>query len=232
VGYALGWSGQYESAQKVKERLTLVIPVTLLIIFFLLYLNTRSIAKTLIVILVVPFSVVDAIWAVDALDYNMSIAVWVGIIALLEIDAETGVFLLLYLDLAYHKAKRGHPEFSKAISTKPLLKARQKTTAPEIHDLRDQDHRFSAETLVHGHRLRNHEAHRRSHNRRHLHFVYSRTAGLSRHLRGLQRDISRKSSHSTQKQPAATRNRGLLRWHLRRFTIADNHALSHVCDQA
>jgi Cu(I)/Ag(I) efflux system membrane protein CusA/SilA len=84
----------------------MVVPVTLAIILFLIYCNTHSIAKTLIVTLAVPFSAVGALWMVYALDYNLSIAVWLGIIALLGIDAETGVFMLLYLDLAYEKARR------------------------------------------------------------------------------------------------------------------------------
>ena len=105
AGYAVAWSGQYEAMERVKEKLALVIPLTLLLIFLLLYLNTRSIPKTLIVSLAVPFSAVGAIWFLYLLGYNMSIGVWVGLIALLGVDAETGVFMLLYLDLAYEKAK-------------------------------------------------------------------------------------------------------------------------------
>jgi Cu(I)/Ag(I) efflux system membrane protein CusA/SilA len=105
-GYALSWSGQYEGAQRIKERLMVVVPVTLFLILFLLYLNTRSITKTLIILLAVPFSAVGAVWFLYLLDYNMSIGVWVGLIALLGVDAETGVFMLLYLDLAYEQAKK------------------------------------------------------------------------------------------------------------------------------
>jgi Cu(I)/Ag(I) efflux system membrane protein CusA/SilA len=92
--------------ERVKERLTLVVPVTLFLILFLLYLNTRSLTKTLIVLLAVPFSAVGAIWFLYLLGYNMSIGVWVGLIALLGVDAETGVFMLLYLDLAYEQARK------------------------------------------------------------------------------------------------------------------------------
>ena len=106
AGYSILWSGQYESAERLRQRLMVVVPVTFAVILFLLYCSTRSIAKTLIVTLAVPFSAVGALWMVYALDYNLSIAVWLGIIALLGIDAETGVFMLLYLDLAYEKAKR------------------------------------------------------------------------------------------------------------------------------
>jgi Cu(I)/Ag(I) efflux system membrane protein CusA/SilA len=105
-GYQLVWSGQYEYMERVKERLKVVIPITLFIVFLLLYFNTRSIAKTLIILLAVPFSAVGAIWFLYLLGYNMSIAVWVGLIALLGVDAETAVFMLLYLDLAYHDAKQ------------------------------------------------------------------------------------------------------------------------------
>ena len=103
------WSGQYEAMQRVKERLTVVVPLTLFLILLLLYLNTRSVTKTLIVLLAVPFSAIGAFWFLYLLGYNMSIGVWVGLIALLGVDAETGVFMLLYLDLAYEQAKTGRP---------------------------------------------------------------------------------------------------------------------------
>jgi Cu(I)/Ag(I) efflux system membrane protein CusA/SilA len=106
TGYAISWSGQYEAMQRVRERLLLVVPLTLFLILFLLYLNTRSITKTLIVLLAVPFSAIGAFWFLYLLGYNMSIGVWVGLIALLGVDAETGVFMLLYLDLAYEQAKK------------------------------------------------------------------------------------------------------------------------------
>ena len=106
TGYSFAWSGQYESMQRAKERLKLVVPVTLFLICLLLYMNTRSLPKTIIVLLAVPFSAVGAVWFLYMAGYNMSVAVWVGLIALLGIDAETGVFMLLYLDLAYEEAKR------------------------------------------------------------------------------------------------------------------------------
>jgi Cu(I)/Ag(I) efflux system membrane protein CusA/SilA len=105
-GYAASWSGQYEAMQRVRERLKFVVPLTLALILLLLYLNTRSAAKTMIVLMAVPFSAVGAIWFLYLAGYHMSIAVWVGLIALLGVDAETGVFMLLYLDLAYEDAKR------------------------------------------------------------------------------------------------------------------------------
>ena len=103
-GYQLIWSGQYENMLRVKERLKVVLPLTLFIICFLLYLNSKSIVKTGIVLLAVPFSLIGAVWLLYVLGYNVSIAVWVGMIALMGLDAETGIFMLLFLDLAYHEA--------------------------------------------------------------------------------------------------------------------------------
>ena len=105
-GYRLTWSGEYEHLIKTHERLKMVIPLTLFIIFVLIYLNTQSTVKTMIVLLAVPFSLVGSFWFLYILNYNMSIAVWVGIIALAGLDAETGVVMLLYLDLAYEKWKK------------------------------------------------------------------------------------------------------------------------------
>ena len=84
----------------------LVVPMTVMIIFVILYLNTKSVIKTLIVFLAVPFSLVGAIWLLYILGYNFSIAVWVGILALIGLDAETGVVMLLYLDLAHERGVR------------------------------------------------------------------------------------------------------------------------------
>ena len=106
TGYSLQWSGQYEAMERVREKLKVVLPLTLFLIIILLYLNTRSFAKTAIILLAVPFSAVGAIWLLWWLGYNMSIGVWVGLIALLGVDAETGVFMLLYLDIAYDEARK------------------------------------------------------------------------------------------------------------------------------
>ena len=103
AGYSIFWSGQYEYMQRAQARLMIVVPLTLLIIVMIIYLNTRSAIKTAIVMLAVPFSLVGAFAAVWWLGYNMSVAVWVGIIALAGLDAETGVVMLLYLDLAYEQ---------------------------------------------------------------------------------------------------------------------------------
>jgi Cu(I)/Ag(I) efflux system membrane protein CusA/SilA len=104
-GYSMTWSGQYENMLRVRERLKFILPITLFLIFGLLYLNTRSAVKASIVLLAVPFSAIGAVWLLWLLDYNVSIAVWVGIIALMGLDAETGVFMLLFLELAHDEAR-------------------------------------------------------------------------------------------------------------------------------
>jgi copper/silver efflux system protein len=105
-GFALIWSGQYEAMERVNKRLLLLLPVTGFLILLLLYINTKSAVKTMIVVLAVPFSAIGAVWFLYFLGYNMSVGVWVGLIALLGVDAETGVFMLLYLDLSYDQAKQ------------------------------------------------------------------------------------------------------------------------------
>ncbi|HYM09476.1 MAG TPA: efflux RND transporter permease subunit, partial [Bryobacterales bacterium] len=105
-GYTAVWSGQYESIERVRERLKAVVPLTLFLILLLLYWNTRSWVKTSVILLAVPFSAVGAVWLLYLLHYNISIGVWVGLIALMGVDAETGVFMLLYLDLAYQEMRR------------------------------------------------------------------------------------------------------------------------------
>jgi copper/silver efflux system protein len=102
-GYQILWSGDFEYLLKTRERLKLVIPLTMVIILLLLYFNTKSLTKTAIILLAVPFSLVGSFWLLYILNYNMSTAVWIGIIAMAGIDAETGVVMLLYLDLAYNQ---------------------------------------------------------------------------------------------------------------------------------
>ena len=106
TGYSLVWSGQFEYMERASKRLMIVIPLTLLIVFLIIYLNTKSLIKTTIVLLAVPFSLVGAFWIIYLLGFNLSVAVWVGIIALAGLDAETGVVMLLYLDVAYENMKR------------------------------------------------------------------------------------------------------------------------------
>jgi Cu(I)/Ag(I) efflux system membrane protein CusA/SilA len=106
AGYTLAWSGQYENMLRVRERLKVIVPITIGLIFVLLYVNTKSAFKATVVMLAVPFSAIGAIWLFNFLDYNVSIAAWVGMIALLGLDAETGVFMLLFLDLSWEEYKR------------------------------------------------------------------------------------------------------------------------------
>ncbi len=130
-GYAIQWSGQYEAMERVKQRLIVVVPLTVFLILMLLYLNTRSMTKTMIIVLSVPFSAVGAIWLLYLLGYNMSIGVWVGLIALMGVDAGTGVFMLLYLDLAYEEARAAGrlgslPELRRAIMHGAVKRIRPK----------------------------------------------------------------------------------------------------------
>ena len=105
-GYSLTWSGQYENIKRVREKMNVVLPITLLIVIILIFINTSSFVKTSIVLLAIPFSAIGAVWLLYFLDYHTSVAVWVGLIALLGVDAETAIFMLLYLDLAYEKKKK------------------------------------------------------------------------------------------------------------------------------
>jgi Cu(I)/Ag(I) efflux system membrane protein CusA/SilA len=103
-GYTMEWAGQFQALKQAEKRLALVIPLTLLIIFTLIFLNTKSVPKTVIVLCAVPFSLIGAFWTLWLLGYNLSVAVWVGLIALAGLDAETGVVMLLYLDQAWERA--------------------------------------------------------------------------------------------------------------------------------
>jgi Cu(I)/Ag(I) efflux system membrane protein CusA/SilA len=131
-GYSLEWSGQYENMLRVRERLKVVVPLTVLVIFFLLYMNTKSAAKAGIVMLAVPFSAVGAVWLMWALDYNVSIAAWVGMIALMGLDAETGVFMLLFLDLAYEDARARGRLRSRAELVEAIVHGAVKRVRPKM----------------------------------------------------------------------------------------------------
>jgi len=102
-GYTIFWSGQFEYMERARQRLLLIVPVTLFLIFMIMYVNTKSVTKTLIILLAVPFSLIGAVWLTWLLGYNWSVAVWVGVIALGGLDAETGAVMLLYLDLAWER---------------------------------------------------------------------------------------------------------------------------------
>lgn len=130
-GYSIAFSGQYESMESARKTLAKVIPLTLLLIIILLFLNTRSLARTAIVLCAIPFSLVGAVWMIHALDYNMSVAVWIGLIALAGLDAETGVVMLLYLDRAVDKFAtegklRNHEDLKEAIRYGAVQRVRPK----------------------------------------------------------------------------------------------------------
>jgi Cu(I)/Ag(I) efflux system membrane protein CusA/SilA len=130
TGYFLTWSGQYEYMQRVKERLKLVVPLTLLIIFVILYLNFNNVVETLIILLSVPFAAVGGIWLMHLLDYNMSVATWVGFIALAGLAAQTGVVMIIYLDEYYEKmikeGKKDSKSLAKAIHDGAVQRVRPK----------------------------------------------------------------------------------------------------------
>ncbi len=118
-GYSLGWAGSYQYLLRAKERLKVVIPLTILLIFVLLYLNFKSVARTLLVMLTVPFSLVGGILLLAILDYNLSVAVWVGLIALAGVATEIGVVMIIYLDEAFKK----HQEEGRLNTIQDLIEA-------------------------------------------------------------------------------------------------------------
>ena len=180
AGYSLAWSGQYEAMERVRERLKVVLPLTLFLIFMLLYLNTKSLAKTVIIMLAVPFSAVGAIWLLHFLGYNMSIGVWVGLIALMGVDAETGVFMLLYLDLAHDQREgRGPPAQPARTCRKPSCSGAVKRIRPKFMTVATMFVGLVPIMWSHGRRRRRDEAHRRADDRRHLHVVPFGAGGLS-----------------------------------------------------
>jgi Cu(I)/Ag(I) efflux system membrane protein CusA/SilA len=131
-GYQLIWSGQYENLARVRERLTFVLPLTVFLIALLLYMNTRSAVKAGIVLLAVPFSLIGAIWILYLLGYHTSIAVWVGMIALMGLDAETGVFMLLFLDLSYDESVRAGRMRSKTDLEEAIVHGAVKRIRPKM----------------------------------------------------------------------------------------------------
>ncbi len=132
AGYSLVWSGQYENMLRVRERLKIVVPITLFLIFALLYMNTKSAMKASIVMLAVPFSLIGALWLMWILGYNISIAAWVGMIALMGLDAETGVFMLLFLDLSYEEARRKGELKSKSDLVEAVIHGAVKRVRPKM----------------------------------------------------------------------------------------------------
>jgi Cu(I)/Ag(I) efflux system membrane protein CusA/SilA len=131
-GTTLSWSGQYENMLRVRERLKVVVPITLALIFVLLYANTRSGFKAALIMVAVPFSAVGAIWLFHLLGYHVSIAAWVGMIALLGLDAETAVFMLLFLDLSWEDYRRRGLLTSHAAVDEALIHGAVKRARPKM----------------------------------------------------------------------------------------------------
>src|SRR4029078_11992260 len=128
----LAWSGQYEAMERVRERLKIGLPITLILVLMLLYFHTGSLARTSLIMLAVPFSAVGAIWLLHILGYNMSIGVWVGLIALMGVDAETAVFLLLYLDLAFDERRLDGRMHTKADLREAIIHGAVKRIRPKF----------------------------------------------------------------------------------------------------
>ncbi|WIG95026.1 CusA/CzcA family heavy metal efflux RND transporter [Myxococcus sp. SDU36] len=132
TGVRVEWSGQFKYFERATEKLKVVIPVTLLLVCLLLYFSTKSVVETGIVLLAVPFSLIGAVWLLYLLDYNMSIAVWVGLIALAGLDAETGVVMLLYLTLAHKKADQAGRLRSMADLTETIVDGAARRIRPKL----------------------------------------------------------------------------------------------------
>ncbi|MDO8461955.1 MAG: CusA/CzcA family heavy metal efflux RND transporter [Deltaproteobacteria bacterium] len=132
TGFSLRWSGQYENMERVHDRLLLIVPLTLFLIALLLYMNTKSVVKTSIILLAVPFSLIGAVALLFILGYHVSIAVWVGMIALMGLDAETGVFMLLFLDLSYKDAVEKGKMRTKEDLTEAIIHGAVKRVRPKM----------------------------------------------------------------------------------------------------
>ncbi|MCE7891525.1 MAG: efflux RND transporter permease subunit [Sorangiineae bacterium PRO1] len=131
-GQRLEWAGQFQYLERAKDRLSLVVPITLGLVFVLLWLSTRSVTETAIVMLAVPFSLIGAVWLLYLLDYNMSIAVWVGLIALAGLDAETGVVMLLYLTIAHRDRKAAGKLQTRADLTEAIVEGAAQRIRPKL----------------------------------------------------------------------------------------------------
>jgi Cu(I)/Ag(I) efflux system membrane protein CusA/SilA len=131
-GYSLAWGGQFQYLERAKARLKVVVPLTILLIFVLLYLNFKSVAKSLIVLLSVPFGVVGAVMFLSILHYHLSVAVWVGIIALAGVAAETGVIMIIFLDEAYERRRREGRLLSMADLREAVIEGAVQRVRPKI----------------------------------------------------------------------------------------------------
>ena len=170
-GYYVMWSGQYEYLERATARLKIVVPVTLAIIFLLLYLNFRSIAETLIVMLSLPFALVGGLWLMWWLGFNLSVAVAVGFIALAGVAAETGVVMLIYLNQALAAIKARREAEGRALSRGDLydaiMEGAVERVRPKMMTVVAIMARPAADHVEHRHRLGDHAAHCRADDRRH-----------------------------------------------------------------
>ena len=182
AGYSLLWSGQFEYMEAAAKRLKIIIPITLVLVFLLLYLNTRSLIKVGIVMLAVPFSLLGAIWLLYLLGYHLSVGVVVGMLALAGLDAETGVLMLLYLDIAHDRWKTRRPPQHRSGPARRHRIRRGHAGAPQAHDHPGQPAGPAAHHVGHRHRLRSGQAHRRPHGGRRGHLLPPGTPHLSGHL--------------------------------------------------
>ena len=180
------WAGQFQYFERAKERLKVVVPVTLVLDLPAALPQHGSADRDGIVLLAVPFSLIGAVWLLYLLGYNMSVAVWVGLIALAGLDAETGVVMLLYLKLA-HGAPRDEGRMrSPADLREAIVEGAARAHPPEADDRAHHLHRPAAGDVEHRHRRRRHEAHRRAHGRRPGDLVPARADRLSGDLRAVE----------------------------------------------
>jgi len=131
-GVRIAWAGQFKYFERAKSKLMTLIPLTLLIIFILLYINHGSIPQALIILLTVPFSLTGAIWLLFVLDYNLSIAVWIGMIALAGLAAEMGVLMMLYLDISYQQRKTEQDLQTKAALFEAIVEGASQRIRPML----------------------------------------------------------------------------------------------------
>ncbi len=168
--------------ERARKRLKVIIPITLVIVFFILYINTASVTKVFIVLLAVPFSLVGAIWLLYLLGYHLSVAVVVGLIALAGLDAETGVVMLLYLDIAYHRHQQEGKLITYQDTEDAVIEGAVQRLRPKLMTVLAILHGAAAPHVGHRHRLRGHEAHRRPHGGRRRDLLPAGTLHLPVHL--------------------------------------------------
>ena len=198
AGYNVNWSGQWEYLERANQKLMFVVPITLLLIFAIIYLNTHSIAETAIVLLAVPFSLVGAFWLLYWLDYDMSVAVWVGIIALAGLDAETGVVMLLYLNLAYRERMQGLGIRNRGDLIEAIEDGAAHRLRPQSHDCQCDPGRSAPHLVEYRQRGRRDEAGSHSHGRRSHYLGLARTMRVPRNflsVEGLEAETCRLVHH-------------------------------------